>query len=181
MGRYITPKPVFVVQNDPTTNAIKTINYPHARIHAGYHYFFKRYQPLAGSATAELLMRIQNDGTYSHMTLGVEAVVSSIDVSFYEDVTVTTPGTEFIPVNRNRNSSNIAKTEIRAVTSQSTGGVLKFDGIFGAGRKSEGSGGRDGNEIVLLEDTVYSLRVEETEGVDTIINWSLDWYELKNL
>jgi hypothetical protein len=180
MGRYITPKPVFVVQNDPTTNAVAVISYPHKEIHSGNHYFFKRFQLLPASATLELLMRIQNDGTHSHMTIGLEAVESAIEVSYYEDVTIVIPGTAFIPINRNRNSPNVAKTEIRAVGSVSTGGLLLSDGRFGAGKKSEGVGGRDDNENVLMEDVVYAIKVTETGGVATYINWSLDWYEHKD-
>jgi hypothetical protein len=46
----------------------------------------------------------------------------------------------------------------------------------GVGRGVGGST-RDDEEILLKQNTKYLLRITEANIANTIINWSLDWYE----
>lgn len=176
---------VSVGQVERTTNSLKTIDYSHAEIHGGSHYFYKDFYNLLKNETVEHLIVTPDTTKWAHMTLAFEAVSSSITIELYENISTTTDGTVEQVRNRNRNFSDNNTTEVYLTPTGVTGdtiGNLLWTGFFGAGKNSDGGGTRDSEEILLKQNTKYLVRVTESATVesDTVVNVNFDWYEHTN-
>lgn len=168
------------LQTDSATGALVTIDYPHAELHSGDHFMYRRYHSLARNATSNHLIVTPDTGRWAHMVIGVETITSAVVVQLYEGVTYSALGSLETPVNRNRNVAKLPTTLIYESPTGAAGGVLLRDYYLGAGRNSEGGSNRDAEEILLKQNTVYLLRITEQNVAATVVNINFDWYEYTN-
>lgn len=151
----------------------------HQRLHEGRAFIAWSIYPdsakLASGASADIVLAAA-PGVTPHITIAME---SSGDADFfvYEDV-VTTGGTSFTPVRRNRNivsTSNVAMVLNPTVTSLGT--LINQQFITGGtGKKS--SGGSSGSlEYVLKPLTNYLFRLTNVNGAAHTALIELEWYE----
>ncbi len=170
---------------DPVTFVPISIDTAHHHIHDGssYHAFINAVG--ASGTKATLTFKTPNTSKLIHIVVGFRANVESL-ITCGEASTVTgASGSDFTPVNRNRNSS----TTSGLITEGSAGGagkitqgatVTNFGTILhiehiGDG-KQEGGEARGTHEWVLKPDTVYAIEVE-TEAASSEAHLELDWYE----
>lgn len=172
---------VTVDQVEETTNSLKTIDYSHAELHSGSHYFSRGYELLSKNGVKDILIVTPNTTKWSHMVIGVEGISSTLVVGLYEDVTTSSDGLRDNEGNRNRNYPNDNTTFIYYNPTITDSGNLLAENIFGAGKNSNGGGSRDTEEIILKQNTKYLLRITEQNLDSTYINWIIDWYEHTNL
>jgi hypothetical protein len=114
------------------------------------------------------------------MTIGVEAVESSVVVEIIEDVTYTSPGNIENTRNRNRNFPDNNTTVIYENPVGVVGADLLQDYWLGAGKNKGGGEARDSEEILLKQNTAYLLRLTEQNIQATVVNIVFDWYEHTN-
>lgn len=115
--------------------------------------------------TAAFLLPIQANPTEGFLILNI-----------YED-TEYTGGTPITPVNRNRNSSNTAKTTVLAGATGATEGTLIYTGVFGSaasggffGGSSGGGTGNSANSIVVDMNKKYLYELTNSETATVGIN-----------
>lgn len=151
----------------------------HQRLHEGRAFIAWNIYPnsakLASGASADIVLAAA-PGVTPHLTIAME---SSGDADFfiYEN-TVSTGGTSFTPVRRNRNiasTSNVAMVLNPTVTSLGTQINHQFI-TGGTGKKS--SGGASGSlEYVLKPLTNYLFRLTNVNGTEHTALIELEWYE----
>lgn len=181
----VSPDPLPVIQEDQIdgpTSAIMTVDYAHHEIHSGSHYFYTSHHDIAKNSVLDHLVITPNTAKWAHMVIGLSTNAGSVHVEFFEAATVSNNGTLEDTPNRNRNSANIATTLIYEDPTVTAVGDLLYSSIFGADskQKSIGGDGRDNNEIILKQNTIYLFRATELNVEDCTINLSFDWYEHTN-
>lgn len=173
---------VSVGQVEPTTNSLKVINYSHAELHAGDAFFYKGLHLIAKNTAYEHLIVTPDSDRWSHFTVGVDAVTSSVQVKLFEDVVTSADGALATTRNRNRNfSDNDSTLEIYEIPTVTDYGSRLYTFMLGAGKRSDGGSARDAEEILLKPNTKYVLQVTEQNVAATNVNFAFDWYEHTNL
>lgn len=156
-----------------------TADVNHVRLHEGRAYIAWNIYPdsakLAAGASADIVLAAA-PGVTPHVTIAME---SSGDADFFVyEGTVTTGGTSFTPVRRNRNiasTSDVAMVLNPTVTSLGTLINQQFV-TGGTGKKS--SGGSSGSlEYVLAPLTNYLFRLTNVNGTSHTALIELEWYE----
>lgn len=156
-----------------------TVDVNHARLHEGRAYIAWNIYPdsakLASGSSADIVLAAAPNVT-PHITIAME---SSGDADFFiYEGTVTSGGTAFVPVRRNRviaSTSDVAMVTNPTVTSLGT--LINQQFITGGtGKKS--SGGASGSlEYVLSPLTNYLFRLTNVNGTSHTALIELEWYE----
>lgn len=160
-------------------NGVIVVDVNHHRLHEGRAYIAWNIYPdsakLASGSSADIVLAA-GPGVIPHVTIAME---SSGDCDFfvYEGV-VTTGGTSFTPVRRNRyisSTSNVAMVTNPTVT---TLGTLINQQFVTGGTGKKSSGGSSGSlEYVLAPLTNYLFRLTNVNGTAHTALIELEWYE----
>lgn len=173
-------------KNKDSAQVISGSDYPlitadvnHVRLHEGRAYIAWNIYPdsakLASGASADIVLAAA-PGVTPHITIAME---SSGDADFFVyEGTVTTGGTSFTPVARNRtiaSTSNVAMVLNPTVTSL---GTLINQQFVTGGTGKKASGGASGSlEYVLAPLTNYLFRLTNVNGTAHTALIELEWYE----
>ena len=158
-----------------------TVDVNHQRNHDGRAYYAYKIAPdsakLADGASINIVLASPS-GVFPHVTV-YGMCLGDAELYIYEG-TVTTGGTAFTPVNRNRNYAVSNVSEVAMVinpTVTSVGTELDAQIIpGGTGKKS--SGGAAGSlEYVLKPLTNYLFRLTNVNGTAHAASLNLEWYE----
>ena len=158
-----------------------TVDVNHQRNHDGRAYYAYKIAPdsakLADGASINIVLASPS-GVYPHITVN-GMCLGDAELYIYEG-TVTTGGTAFTPVNRNRNYAVSNQSQVAMVinpTVTSVGTELDAQIIpGGTGKKS--SGGTAGSlEYVLKPLTNYLFRLTNVNGTAHAASLTLEWYE----
>lgn len=171
---------VSVSQVEPTTDSLKVIQYSHAELHGGTHYYLRDYHLVAKAGVLEHLIVTPDTARWAHMTIGLEAISSPIVAELFENPITTADGTLEGSRNRNRNHPDDNTTSVYLNPTVTDPGDLIVSGYFGSGKRV-GGGTRDSEEILLKQNTKYLIRVTEQNILATQVNIELDWYEHTNI
>jgi len=168
-------------QIEPTTNSVKTIDYSHAELHAGEHYYYTDAVELDSAAVQNYLITTPNTTKWAHFTfLSTGSAVTQVELFEAADRTGTTLQTV---LNNNRNSVNTAGVTIhKDYSGGATDGTRIYFHKSGSAtnQSSSGAASRNEQEIDLKQNTKYILRV--TSGTnDNLTNTALYWYEHTNI
>jgi hypothetical protein len=174
---------------DRTTNAIKTVPYEHYEIHVGSHYFIYTTIDIPADDWLDIQIVTPNTTRWAHFVPYV-ASEAGIDSFIYEGVTILQAGTAITPLNRNRNSANTSGLTFASIINTSEANANLDTSIEGAlliGAATSGSGRNVGgevegrNEIILKQNTAYSIRIHSLDNTATkYVNLLLTWYEHTN-
>ena len=153
----------------------------HQRNHDGRAYYAYKIAPdtapLAAGATIDIVLASPS-GVYPHVTVH-GMCLGDAELYIYES-TVTTGGTAFTPINRNRNYSVSNPSQVAMVinpTVTSVGTELDAQIIpGGAGKKSTGASAGS-LEYVLKPLTNYLFRLKNVNGTAHAAYLTLEWYE----
>lgn len=166
-------------QVDPFAEGLVTIDTVHSRIHQGIFYTANALDlTLADNASITFLIRTaDNQGAHAN-PLGIAG--GDAELTFFEAPTVTGAGTPLSTINKNRFSSNEAKTLVFLTPSLSADGLELDDHLIVGGvgpvQSVGGSGGFE-NEWILKTDTEYVLRITNRSGAPQPVHLQLDFYE----
>lgn len=162
---------------DKTTDSIKTVDYSHAEIHSGSHYFYRETHDVARNTSIEHLILTPDTTRYAHMTIAVSNISSTVVVNLFEGTTPSAIGTIETVRNRNRNVAEANTTGVYEGPTITSDGSLLSSFSLGTGRNQPGGGSRDSEELILKRNTVYLLRITEQNIEATKVNITFDWYE----
>jgi hypothetical protein len=171
---------------NPQTYAQNVIDYAHHEAHNGSSYFVQSNVDLAINHVLQLTFVTPNTTKWAHWTWRLDSESEAL-WEVYEGATISTPLANAItPYNNDRNSANTSGMTLRFEDHGSTAAAntavsvaaatLLQMGISGAGRTG-GEASRE-NEIIMKQNTVYSLRV--TASTAGNVNFDMDWYEHTN-
>jgi hypothetical protein len=156
-----------------------TVDVNHQRNHDGLGYFvYKIYPeaaPLVAGASINIVLAFPS-GTIAHMKSNAMCLGYS-EFYLYENV-VASGGTAFVPINRNRTSSNTSAGAVIINPTVTAVGTLLDAQIIPAeaGKKTSG-GNAETLEFVLKPLTNYLFRLTNANGFDHAAYMQLEWYE----
>ena len=153
----------------------------HHRLHEGRAYYaYKIYPdsaPLADNASIDIVLA-SPAGVFPHITID-GLCLGEAELYVYES-TVTTGGTAFTPINRNRNYTVSNPSQVAMVinpTVTSVGTELDAQIISGGAGKKSGGGSAASLEYVLKPLTNYLFRLTNVNGTAHAAYLTLEWYE----
>lgn len=167
---------------DITTGASVGIDYAHSEIHSGNHYKAgKQNISLNQDDTIELLFVAPDTTTWAHWVLVAQTTGQCV-IQVYEGTTTSDNGTSITPINRNRNSSNVATVAVYyapTVTDDGTKIAERWLGGFGF-KEASSSEYRGNKEFILKRNTKYLVRLTAiNDSIKGVIGG--DWYEHTNI
>lgn len=171
-----TSRDLFQFVIDKLSFAVKVIDYQHAEIHSGDHYFVAGYGTYAADGDVDFQVTTPA-GEQLHMRFDIQSTGATV-FSIYEGATVGT-GTPVTAYNNNRNSSNTSGATIQTDGAITAAGTLIFSqawGVTGNPTQRKGGSAEDSGEIVLRESTTYRFFIE-SNSADNIISYQGYWYE----
>lgn len=101
------------------------------------------------------------------------------DAEFYvhENVTDITGGTLFVPINRNRRSTNTSQVGVLIQPTATLNGVIYEEVIIGGGGGNASGGSVDGIDFILKPDVSYLFRLKNVSGQSRLAELQLTWCE----
>lgn len=183
-SRFVTP----VQKRDDGTFAIVGADAPaividinHQRNHDGRAFFAYKIAPdsapLAANASIDIVLASPS-GVYPHVT--IDAIcLGDAELYIYEG-TVTTGGTSFTPINRNRNYAVSNPSDVAMVinpTVTSVGTELDAQILPGGSGKKSFGGSAGSLEYILKPLTNYLFRLTNVNGTAHAASLQLEWYE----
>ena len=158
-----------------------TVDVNHQRNHDGRAYYAYKIAPdsakLADGASINIVLASPS-GVYPHITVN-GMCLGDAELYIYEG-TVTTGGTAFTPVNRNRNYavSNVSQVAMVINPTVTSVGTELDAQIIPGGTGKKSSGGTAGSlEYVLKPLTNYLFRLTNVNGTAHAASLTLEWYE----
>jgi hypothetical protein len=152
----------------------------HLRLHEGRAFNVYKLMPpsdgLAQNANMDIVLT-SNVGVYPHVIVQASCSQNSI-ISWHENVTNIVGGDIFVPINRNRASSNVSQVgALIGPTSLTLNGVIHQEYISAGDDKKASGGGAYSFEFVLDDDTSYLFRLTNVGSASAAAYMSLEWYE----
>lgn len=160
---------------DASTHAAKTIDYAHAEVHSGSHFYLKGVEDLGNTATYYLLFAVPNTPYWPHLIFTFWHEQEMI-FSITEGVTTGGDGTPITVFNSNRNSDNAAGMVVTHTPTTPVGGVNVYPYQRGSGKKAGGEMGRAG-ELELRANMKYLITATNTSASNCLFDYLFTWYE----
>ena len=172
---------------DPTTYALKTVNYDHYEVHVGRSYAIYATFDLPANNYIDIQIVVPNSTRWAHFTPFISSE-GGVQTWIYEGIVINLAGTAMTPLNKNRNSANtseftfasIVNTTLANADTDIATATLLATAKAGAGR---GLGGEleARNEWVLKQNGKYSIRaLNLVNNATQYVNFFLAWYEHTN-
>ena len=168
---------------DQSTASLMVVDYAHHEIHSGSSFLMNDVFTLAINAVVDIRITTPNTAKWAHFVMEFDTS-SEFEFYFYETAVISTVGTAFTPINRNRNSATASVVSIDYITNTSlalanadtdvTGATTIIHGISGSGR-TEGGSASTRHEIILKQNKIYCFRaIANAAGW---IHGEFNWYE----
>ena len=178
---------------DIYTSAFKVISYGHHEIHGGSAYAVHvADSDFDKSDEINVCFKTPDTTKWIHMFIMVACSVSAT-FDILEDATVTNgTGSDYEPINRNRNSENASGVysikstpvvnQVNITATISDDGTVVHTEALGADKKGNmGAGARDADEYILKQNSVYAFRLTGAGVTDNgVAAIELSWYEHTN-
>lgn len=172
---------------DPSSTSFQVIDYAHHEIHSGSHYFNEFATDVPALDWIDIRWTTPNTAAECHILISVRTQEEGL-YQLYEDAPILNAGTTIPIFNNNRNSGNtsgvtgvdyiINTTEANANLDTDISGATKLrQALLGSNQGNVSGEIRSDNELVLIPDTAYLLRVNNQVSSTRYISWVLDWYE----
>ena len=183
MHAYIRDNEQRNLRADASTWTIQTIEYEHHEIHSGSHYEYDSFVDLGAAATRDIRIVTPDTEKWAHIVWEVD-VEDETAWFLYEDAVIVAAGTAIVPYNSNRNSANTSKLTMTYIDNDGVANANLDTTVSGATTLGSGvtpvgifTGGGDerNHEIILKQNTTYSLRfIANSAG---IVDYAFSWYE----
>lgn len=155
--------------------SLKTIGIENSSVHDGVAWTFTATTSLASAGVAYFLGRT-GDITAHLSGFQIDSDSAPILVEFFEAPTVTSPGTQQTPVNRNRQITATATLDVFAGSTISADGVLlKVSKILGTQKTV--SGQALPGEWLLKKNTDYIFKITNQSNQTASIVAGFNWIE----
>lgn len=152
----------------------------HVRLHEGKAFsayaLYPPSAPLAQNTSVNIVITTPV-GVNPHIILQANCDQNAI-IYFYEDVTVNSGGTLFVPINRNRVSTNVSGSGILINPTLTINNGVIFEEYLSAGDSKKAAGaGAYSFEYVLKANMSYLFRLTNVGSAAAATFMSLEWYE----
>ena len=165
------------LSEDPTVDALVTIDTSHHEIHEGEMFSYTEVNDLSNGAIRNILIVTAAKQDHLFITITSE---SECGFKFYEAATASNNGTGVSDYNRNRPlAATLAPVTLLFHTPTVAGGAegtLLFSTHWGSG-KGVGGQGRTYEEWILKPSTKYLLRITNETASANQVAIDLQWYE----
>jgi len=154
---------------DQYSGAVGVIDQEHLQIHKGYGYTLGARFILNDVAPGNSIdfLGVNPAGNFPHYRyMAVALDGGPFDIDFYEGTVTTDDGTEVVPFNNNRNSTNTADLKIYSGPTITPGqeGTLLEPILVPASKQTGALGSEASNEWNLKVDTKYLIRITNNKG-----------------
>jgi len=167
---------------DFSTEALEVIDYSHHEIHSGNHYYVQGFLELDDLDEFYIKLVTPDSATWSHFIFDIKS--TGICTTYLDEAATggMTGGANVLPINNNRNSSNVSGMVMTSGVTAPTGYAKRLEadkwGANGFKESIGGGSGRD-DELLLKQNTVYCRTL--ISGADSnIIQFKASWYEHVN-
>ena len=160
---------------DSSTRAQTAIEYEHHAIHAGDFYSMASFQDVGSGSSYNFYMKTPATAKYIHVYFDI-GLEGEGHLCIFEDSTATVWGETLIPVNHNRNSSNISGATLTVNTSCNVLGACLYS-LKGGSTKKIGGESRGFGEFVLKPNIGYLFSITEDSAAEKWMSMNLHWYE----
>lgn len=152
----------------------------HVRLHEGRAFYaYKMYLPSAGLAVNASIdfVLTASAGVNLHLLVAAQCDQNAT-LTVYEDVTVTSGGTVFVPINRNRQLASVSTTGILVnPTLTINDGIINQEYIAAGDSKKASGAGAYSSQYVLKDDLSYLFRLTNIGTATAGAYMALEWYE----
>ena len=170
------------VRSDSSTRSLQVIDYAHHEIHGGSSYEHSENYDISANNVRDIQITTPNTTKWAHFFFSIETE-SETDCYFYEDITITTPGTAVTPVNHNRNSDNTSGLTMKYIDNTTIGNANADTSAsaattlthFVAGGGKDSGGHDHAHEFILKQNEDYMIRFIGSSAGN--ISYHLYWYE----
>lgn len=191
MGVKLNPTPLYGVHGDNDTvvklrvdggtDELITVDHDEQRIHSGRTFEVRTFTELSINEFLDVQIVIPDSKEWVNFVGGF-TTENEANWWFYEGVSIVTPGTGITSYNCNRNLPQTTDVTVAWIINANVGAAnadtaiaaatTLFSGVSGAGRETGTT--RQESELVLKQNTAYSLRFEAVAA--GYINYNFLWY-----
>lgn len=169
---------------DRVTSAVKAIDTDHSYIHEGIMFSCYELQTISAGGTSKISLTTPASalGTYIHWRPSlISTSGDKVSVTLYEENSTPTGGASATPINRDRLSTRTSQMTVKTgVTITSAGTAIDATYIGGgtsAGGNRNGAETGEKNEIVMKQNTEYSVITYNGSTAAGTVFVKLLWYE----
>ncbi len=175
---------------DAATNTMVTTDYAHHELHDGGHYFNESFVDIPASDVVDIRFTTPNSAKWSHLLIVLDSQ-EECKIDLFESISIDVAGTDLIAHNSHRNSSKtsgwtafdyIVNTSVANADSDTdtSGCIILKQMMIGSNQGNNSGNSRGDAELVLKQNTSYSLRIENEIANPRYITWGFYWYEHTN-
>lgn len=176
---------IFEKVKDSITGFVTQITGDHRYIHEGkaFTYIGTTGSLAAGSGTYSVSIHTPTvlSGKKIHFRPAKLSSTANTMLLTVTEGSTTTGGTAATPINRNRNSSAVSQSVVKAgITVSVAGTTIHSEAVGGGSNPSNSVGGAGGanEELVLLPDTEYAIKIDNIGATTASTGYfELFWYE----
>lgn len=164
---------------DPISGGSYSIPIAHAKIHEGKLFNFNYTASVNNAANADLLLRV--GAKPLHLSFSAE-MVGQYTLTIYEAPTTSANGTAITIVNNNRLSANLPLSAVGYTPTVSVVGTSIWSKLGAGGtttptRTQVQTGVRQDEELILLPNTNYLIRMNNSSTATQTVSLNFDFYE----
>ena len=179
-GRVIVDLEDRLLELDPTTWVIPTIDYAHYEIHEQNAYDLVYSALKADTQTMEVRVGVSTSAKRPHMIVHVASALASTVEVWFNTTKTDVVGNRLTPLNRDQGSSNTSLLTFCHTPGGSQAGnanILQYIGSASAGGRTD-VGGKSGgrNEWKLARGKAYLFKLTSRANGNAL-TFAFDWYE----
>lgn len=164
---------------DSATGDWITVSVEHSEIHEGDLYSYSDVFDIPNSGNRTILFITPPGPQLLHLFFEMDAEAEG-EMTFYEDTTYSSNGTQVTPINRNRISTNVADSLMYVAPVITSTGTLLRQRHWGSGKATGGATEMFG-EFILRPSTNYMLRIVNFTTSPNHCSTEVTWYRHESL
>ncbi len=176
-----------IQRQDENTRALITVSHAINQINVGNHFYNEKFVDVPADDVLDIRFITPNSDKRLYWIIDYNTE-AEFHMTFYENISIVVPGTDLDKINNNRNSlissgliafDYIINTTVTLADDDTgiTNATIIGTGATGSGRSQAGSAFGEGGELVLKENTGYSLRFENQNAATDYVDWKIEWFE----
>ena len=159
---------------------VTSIDWEHELVHEGKMFSISGVLTALGAGATGYFHGLTDSEIVHFRQAAIGVTGAPVDITFYEDATVSANGSAITSRNRNRNSSNTATLQsFIGPTITDLGTAIEVGQIPVAGpSKQSGEASLFGTEWVLKNSTSYLIEITNNDSQAIDVGYNFLWYEL---
>jgi len=167
------------LQLDDSTHAIKTIEYEHAEIHSGGHFFIENFIELDAGESVDFCFNTTDSAEWIHLVWELESTGETLFQIWEAPTLNISSGSAVVSYNNNRNSAKTSNLTVRQdcdITGQGTLIAQTSFGVTSTPVKSMGGIAERSKELILKQNTAYVFNMSSASA-SNILAYLAEYYQ----